>query len=82
MTPKQREKFNRMRAALRRIASGYQTPEQLRRSAERDYWLDYVEALEMAYDSIQGEARCAVHGIREIKPTPTEAEESNSRGAS
>lgn len=64
MTPKQREQFNRMRAALKRIATGYQTPEQLRRGAEREYGLGASEAIEYAYENIQQEA----------KPSPLKAQ--------
>lgn len=68
MTPKQREQFNRMRAALKRIATGYQTPEQLRRSAMREYGIDGAEAIDYAYENIQQEAGRAVSGVREAKP--------------
>lgn len=68
MTPKQREQFNRMRATLKRIATGYQTPEQLRRGAEREYGISANEAIEYAYENIQQEAKRAVAGVREAKP--------------
>lgn len=66
MTPKQVEQFNRMRDTLIRIAREYQTPDQLRRNADRDYGLDFSEAIEMAYENIQGEARAAVRGVRAV----------------
>lgn len=66
MTPKQKEQFNRMRSTLKRIANGYQTPEQLRRSAERDICLIPEEAIEYAYENIQQEAKIAVKGVREV----------------
>ena len=65
MTPKQKEQFNKMRATLKRIATGYRTPEQLRRCAEREYGLDADEAIEYAYKNIQQEAKIAVSGVRE-----------------
>jgi hypothetical protein len=65
MTPKQQEQFNRMRATLKRIATGYQTPEQLRRSAMREYGIDGAEAIDYAYENIQQEAKRAVAGVRE-----------------
>ena len=65
MTPKQKEQFNRMRATLKRIANGYQTPEQLRRNAEREYGLDVSEAMEYAYENIQQEAKRAGLGVRD-----------------
>ncbi len=49
--------------ALKRIQS-YQTPEQLRRSAEKDYGLSYEEALEMAYENVLAEAKAATHRKR------------------
>ena len=57
-----------MRAALKRIATGYQTPEQLRRGAEREYGIAAGEAIEYAYENIQQEAKSAVSGVREAKP--------------
>lgn len=67
MTDKQKQQFNRMLHALRKIARGYSTPGQLRRTAERDYGLPYCEVLEMAYDNIQQDAGNAVNGVREMK---------------
>lgn len=49
--------------ALKRIKS-YSTPEQLKRRASGDYGLEYIEALEMAYENLQEEAKRAVHGKR------------------
>lgn len=66
MTPKQKEQFNRMRDTLKRIAKGYQTPDQLRRNAEKDYGVSYEEALELAYENLQEEAKRASKGVREI----------------
>lgn len=67
MTNKEREQFNKMRIALLRIANDYQTPAQLRRGSERNYGLEYAEALEYAYENIQRDARNAVKGIRQSK---------------
>ncbi len=67
MTPKQAEQFNRMRDALILIAKGYQTPDELRRNAERDYGLDFGGSMEMAYENMQATARAAVHGVRAVK---------------
>lgn len=41
---------------LKRIAKGYQTPDQLRRNSERDFGCRYHEALEMTYENLQMEA--------------------------
>lgn len=64
MTPKQKDQFNRMRSALRRIANGYMTPAQIQRDKEAG--LDYEEYLEMAYENIQQEAKAACKGVREL----------------
>ncbi len=52
-----------MYAALKRITS-YQTPQQLRRNADKEYGLDYEEALEMAYENVLAEAKAGLRGIR------------------
>ncbi len=57
-------KEQRMYDALKRIAHDYQTPAQLRRSCSRDYGLAAQEAIEMAYENIQGEAKSAIKGVR------------------
>lgn len=53
----------RFHDALRRILA-YMTPEQLRRRAEKQYGLGFEEAIEMAYENIQEEARSALVGYR------------------
>lgn len=68
MTPKQAENYERMRRCLRRLASGYQRPSEIRRHSERDFGLGYTEALEMAYENMQQEAKNAVRGVRQLKP--------------
>lgn len=50
--------------ALRRIAKGYCTPDQLRRIAEKDYGVSPEEAIEMAYENMQAEAARSIHGRR------------------
>lgn len=67
MTNKQIENYNRMRHALKMIAKDFGTTEWLQGNSEKEYGLEYEEALEMAYDNIQDVARQAVHGVREIK---------------
>jgi hypothetical protein len=52
--------------ALKRITK-YASPEWLRSNSERYAGLDYVQALEMAYENMQEEARAAVHRIRRPK---------------
>lgn len=66
MTNKQIEQFNRMREALRIIAIGYQTTNQLRRNCSIEYGTEYMETLEMAYDNIREIAKEAARGVRQI----------------
>lgn len=47
---------------LIRIAKAYLTPAQLRRNADARAGLEFEEALEMAYENIQGEAAAAIRG--------------------
>lgn len=53
----------RMYNALKTIAKDYQTPEQLRKKSEKQYGLDYEEALEMSYENIQTLAKSVIKGI-------------------
>lgn len=66
MTPAQTAQFNVMRAALRRIAFDYNTAQQILRGSERHHGVDAAEALEMAYENVQGLAKHAVRGVRAI----------------
>ena len=59
--------YNRMYNALKTIAKGYQTPEQLRRNSKGQYGLSYQETLEMAYENIQQLAKEATKGVRKPK---------------
>lgn len=45
----------------------YDTPEKLRRLAEKEYGLSYEEALEMAYDNIRQEAKFVINGQKRPK---------------
>ena len=58
------EKQQRLYDALRRIARDYEKPDRLRRNGERDYGISGGEAVEMAYENIQGEAARAIKGLR------------------
>ena len=58
------DRISRMYEALRRISKDYQSSEQLRRASEEEWGLSYEEALEMAYENIQNEARMAIKGMR------------------
>jgi hypothetical protein len=53
--------------ALKRIAA-YESPDRLSRNAGKQYGLDGAEAVEMAYENMQQEARNAVRGVRARKP--------------
>lgn len=66
MTQKEKQQFNKMRRALKEIAS-YQSPDKLRRESQKDWGLDYEEALEMAYENVISTAKYASKGIRELK---------------
>ncbi len=66
MTAKQKYDYNSMRAALITIIS-YQTPDKLRKNSEKEYGLNYYEALEMSYENIQEEARSGLRNTRQIK---------------
>lgn len=57
-----------MRDALIEITK-YQTPDKLRKDSEKDWGVDFEEAIEMAYENIQGTAKYAVKGIRAVNAT-------------
>ena len=42
--------------ALKRITL-YDSPERLRRASEKNWGVPFEEAIEMAYDNVQGEAK-------------------------
>lgn len=58
------EQQQRMYDTLKRIARGYQTPDQLRRNSERDFGCEFEDALEMSYENLQQEAENAIKGVR------------------
>jgi hypothetical protein len=57
----------RLWTALKTITC-YDTPDKLRRRAQRDYGLDGAEAIEYAYENVLQEARNAIKGVRRPKP--------------
>lgn len=63
-TDKRLEREQRMHDALRRIAFEYKSPDKLQRDARREYGLEYVEALEYAYENIQALAYRTIKGQR------------------
>lgn len=72
MTKTQQRQFLIMHEALRRIAKEYQTPDQLRKSCEKQYGLSYNESITMAYENLQAEAKQAIKGVRvkNLVPNP------------
>jgi hypothetical protein len=50
--------------ALKHIATAYESAERVKQVAEKRYGLTGDEALEMAYDNIQQEAKQAIRGKR------------------
>ena len=52
--------------ALKSIARGYQTAEQLRRRAGQ-YGLSFEEEIEMVYENVQAVAKRAIRGKRRPK---------------
>ena len=66
ITEKQAAQFNRMWTTLTRIKR-YQSPGRLRKTSERLWGCDFEEAIEMAYENIQGEAAQAVRGIKKLE---------------
>jgi hypothetical protein len=67
ITQEQAEQFNQMRSALIKISSGFMPISELEEVAEEEYGLEYLEALEMAYENIQDLARRTAHGTKSIK---------------
>ena len=67
MTEKQKRDYNRMLKTLKRIAIFYQGVAELQQNAERDYGLEYIDVLEMAYENIQEEAKQAMCNVPEVK---------------
>lgn len=63
MLTKLERDFLQMHAALRRIMR-YQTTARLRINSQKDWGLDYTEAVEMAYENIQDEAKGGLKGVR------------------
>ena len=60
---KDQELIIRLYAALKRITC-YQSPERLQRSSQKEWGLDYQEALEGAYENVIQEAKDGIKGVR------------------
>lgn len=52
--------------ALKRITR-YDSPDKLRRRAEKDYGLSGEEAIEYAYENVRDDAKEAIRGLRRPK---------------
>lgn len=70
ITEKQALQFNRMLTALTRIKH-YDSPDRLRKNSEKTYGLEFEEALEYAYENMQGEA-AVIKGVKRIELTQPE----------
>jgi len=66
ITEKQKAQFNLMLEALKAIKA-YQSPSKLRKESEKDWGLEYEEALEMSYENIQATATMACKNIKPLK---------------
>lgn len=54
----------KMYAALRKISREYMSAQRLLKSSDVDWGVSGQEALEMAYENIQEEAKRAIKGVR------------------
>ena len=72
ITERQALQFNLMLAKLKLISKGYSTPAQIQKESKGAFGLDYEEALEMAYENIQNDAKFACYGVKPIPVTITE----------
>ena len=66
ITEKQKQQFNKMLNSLKKIKA-YQTPDRLRKDSEKDWGLDFEEAIEMAYENIQSEAAFASKNVKPLQ---------------
>lgn len=66
ITEKQKQQFNLMLNSLKKIKA-YQTPDRLRKDSEKDWGLDFEEAIEMAYENIQSEAAFASKNVKPLQ---------------
>lgn len=64
ITEKQKRQFNIMLNALKTIKA-YSSPREIRKDSLKDWGLDFEEAIEMAYENMQGEA---CRGCKNVKP--------------
>jgi hypothetical protein len=74
MTAKEQHDYAQMFHALKRILA-YDTPDRLRRTAEKRYGVEFGECLEMAYENLQKEAMDGLFSVRRPKVADTPATE-------
>jgi hypothetical protein len=67
MTPKEKEKYNRMIETLRMISREYKSIEDFRKLSYMDDPVKYVRCLETVYSNIKTHAEDCVKGIRKVK---------------
>ena len=65
MNEKQIDQWNWMVDTLKTIRQ-FQSPEKLQKNSEKLYGLQYVEALEMSYENMQGFAASCLKKVRRI----------------
>lgn len=65
ITEKQKRQFNIMLNSLKKIKS-YQSPKKLRKDSEKEWGLDFEEAIEMAYENILLEASYASKNVKPL----------------
>lgn len=66
ITKKQAQQFNNMLGILKKIYREYQKPSQIRKDSQKNYGLDFEEAIEMAYENIQNEAKLSVKNVTHL----------------
>lgn len=67
ITKKKQEQFNRMYEALKEISENYYPVNVLQSISESKYGVEPDEAVEMAYENMQDEAKRAIRGIKPFK---------------
>ena len=72
MTPYEERAFRQMYSALKRITK-YDSTDRLRRDGEESWGVPFAEALEMAYENLQSEARAGLSGVRQPRQPQSEA---------
>lgn len=58
--------YNSMLSTLQRIAKEYETTTELEKSCWDNWWCEYTEAVELAYENIQEEAKQVIKWVKSI----------------